>query len=176
MSRMPCRPTVSRNQATRAPGSPFQAWMLRPVSSTRAGSPSWAKASAALRAATWATSRDWTSVRSALAAVTSMPSIAAYSAALPAFPVIRAIRSSIGAFLLFFCFGVWWRGVMPGRVVLRVMDVELVAGEAADTDDGLPGQVAAAATDGDGIAVPDGAAEFPPPQMPGGGCGAGGPA
>src|ERR1017187_7857945 len=62
---------------------------------------------------------------------------------------------------------------MPGRVVLRVMDLEPVAGEAADADDGFPGQVAAAATDGDGIAVPDGAAEFPPPQMHGVGVAAG---
>src|ERR1035437_4863254 len=33
-----CGPTVSRNQATSAPGRPFHPWMLRPVSSTRTGS------------------------------------------------------------------------------------------------------------------------------------------
>jgi hypothetical protein len=40
MSKTPWAPTVSRNQATRAPGRPFQAWTVRPVSSTRTGSPS----------------------------------------------------------------------------------------------------------------------------------------
>src|ERR1700722_19249374 len=100
-----------------------------------------------------------------------MPSMAANSAALPAFPVMSVIRSSIGAFLSFS------RGLVTGQVrghvILRGVDVEPVAGEAAEPDDTRPGRVPAAAADCDGVAVADGAGELPPPQVDGIGVAAG---
>ena len=47
------------------------------------------------------------------------------------------------------------------------MDLEPVAGEAADADDVVPEEVRAAAPDRDGLTVADGAGEFPPPQVDG---------
>jgi hypothetical protein len=47
------------------------------------------------------------------------------------------------------------------------VDLEPVVGEAADPDDVLAGQVAAAAADCDGLTVADGAGELPPLQVDG---------